>query len=149
CRLISYPSQSSSSSSLSFSSSSLFLLPSSLHLLLHGVVSHGCQEKPRTSKPFPGLPWGRLTPLTPWWIRHPSDPAPSSEVVSAENGSKADSEDPKTAAGSEAGDGAAPATAIQKKMRRAERFGISVQMTEEEKRNSRAERYWDLIFFWG
>ncbi|KAH0995575.1 hypothetical protein GBA52_019439 [Prunus armeniaca] len=71
----------------------------------------------------------------------PSDPAPSSEVVSEENGSKADSEDPKTAAGSEAGDGAAPATAIQKKMRRAERFGISVQMTEEEKRNSRAERF--------
>ncbi|ONI03217.1 hypothetical protein PRUPE_6G244900 [Prunus persica] len=71
----------------------------------------------------------------------PSDPAPSSEVVSEENGSKADSEDPKTAAGSEAGDGAAPANSIQKKMRRAERFGISVQMTEEEKRNSRAERF--------
>ncbi|KAK9920780.1 hypothetical protein M0R45_029326 [Rubus argutus] len=46
--------------------------------------------------------------------------------------------DPKTAA---ADDSAAPATAVEKKMRRAERFGISVQLTEEEKRNSRAERF--------
>lgn len=29
---------------------------------------------------------------------------------------------------------------IQKKIRRAERFGMSVQLSEEEKRNSRAER---------
>lgn len=35
----------------------------------------------------------------------------------------------------------APVTDIQKKMRRAERFGLSVQLSEEEKRNSRAERY--------
>ncbi|KAB2622255.1 protein MODIFIER OF SNC1 11-like [Pyrus ussuriensis x Pyrus communis] len=69
----------------------------------------------------------------------PSDLPPSSEVNSEENGSKADSEDTKT--GSAAGDAAAPATAIEKKMRRAERFGISVQLTEEEKRNSRAERF--------
>lgn len=34
----------------------------------------------------------------------------------------------------------APVTDIQKKMRRAERFGMSVQLSEEEKRNSRAER---------
>ncbi|XP_068340900.1 protein MODIFIER OF SNC1 11-like isoform X1 [Pyrus communis] len=69
----------------------------------------------------------------------PSDPPPSSEVASKENGSKADSEDPKT--DSATGDAAAPATAIEKKMRRAERFGISVQLTEKEKRNSRAERF--------
>lgn len=30
---------------------------------------------------------------------------------------------------------------VQRKMRRAERFGISVQLSEEEKRNSRAERF--------
>ncbi|KAJ4908889.1 Protein MODIFIER OF SNC1 11 [Raphanus sativus] len=30
---------------------------------------------------------------------------------------------------------------IQKKIRRAERFGVSVKLTEEEKRNSRAERF--------
>lgn len=36
----------------------------------------------------------------------------------------------------------APLSDIQKKMRRAERFGISVQLSEQEKRNSRAERYY-------
>lgn len=35
---------------------------------------------------------------------------------------------------------AAP-TDIQKKMKRAERFGMPVTLSEEEKRNSRAERY--------
>ena len=37
---------------------------------------------------------------------------------------------------------------IEKKMRRAERFGISVQLTEKEKRDSRAERYcfWLSVF---
>ncbi|GAB4833712.1 hypothetical protein Ancab_031959 [Ancistrocladus abbreviatus] len=34
-----------------------------------------------------------------------------------------------------------PATDIQKKLRRAERFGVPVQLSEEEKRNSRAERF--------
>lgn len=33
------------------------------------------------------------------------------------------------------------ATDLEKKMRRAERFGMSVVMSEEEKRNTRAERY--------
>ncbi|KAJ6742614.1 PROTEIN MODIFIER OF SNC1 11 [Salix viminalis] len=36
---------------------------------------------------------------------------------------------------------AAPATDSDKKFRRAERFGISVQLSEKEKRNSRAERF--------
>ncbi|KAK9169159.1 hypothetical protein Syun_001299 [Stephania yunnanensis] len=35
----------------------------------------------------------------------------------------------------------APVTDLQKKMLRAERFGMSVQLSEEEKRNSRAERF--------
>ncbi|RYR03282.1 hypothetical protein Ahy_B06g082135 [Arachis hypogaea] len=35
----------------------------------------------------------------------------------------------------------APLSDIQKKIRRAERFGISVQLSEKEKRNSRAERF--------
>lgn len=52
---------------------------------------------------------------------------------------------PSTAATSEA-DGTvsgddAPVTDIQKKIRRAERFGLPVQLSEEEKRNSRAERF--------
>lgn len=39
-----------------------------------------------------------------------------------------------------AGDDSCQGNDIQKKMKRAERFGMSVQLTEEEKRNSRAER---------
>lgn len=35
---------------------------------------------------------------------------------------------------------AAPVTDTQKKKRRAERFGMPVQLSEQEKRNSRAER---------
>lgn len=38
-------------------------------------------------------------------------------------------------------DGGGEATDIQKKMKRAERFGMPVHLSEEEKRNSRAERY--------
>ncbi|XP_073282103.1 uncharacterized protein [Primulina huaijiensis] len=37
--------------------------------------------------------------------------------------------------------GSAAVTDIQKKMKRAERFGMSVKFTEEEKRNTRAERF--------
>lgn len=35
----------------------------------------------------------------------------------------------------------APSTDIEKKMRRAERFGMPVQLSEQEKRSSRAERF--------
>ncbi|XP_054824423.1 protein MODIFIER OF SNC1 11-like isoform X2 [Prosopis cineraria] len=35
----------------------------------------------------------------------------------------------------------APLSDVEKKMRRAERFGISVQLSEQEKRNSRAEKF--------
>lgn len=38
-------------------------------------------------------------------------------------------------------DDGVPANDIQKKLRRAERFGVPVQLSEEEKRNSRAERF--------
>ncbi|EOA21534.1 hypothetical protein CARUB_v10001940mg [Capsella rubella] len=56
--------------------------------------------------------------------------------VSAEKKDEADS----NAIGSIAGD-ISPVDDIQKKIRRAERFGVSVKLTEEEKRNSRAERF--------
>lgn len=39
------------------------------------------------------------------------------------------------------GDESGAVTDIQKKMKRAERFGVAVQLSEKEKRNSRAERY--------
>lgn len=47
-------------------------------------------------------------------------------------GPKKDSENSKSTA---------PVTDIEKKIRRAERFGITVQLSEQEKRNTRAERY--------
>ncbi|XP_041026725.1 protein MODIFIER OF SNC1 11-like isoform X2 [Juglans microcarpa x Juglans regia] len=51
-----------------------------------------------------------------------------------------DCEDPNGTVSSPAGDDG-PVSNIQKKTRRAERFGITLQLTEEEKRNSRAERF--------
>ena len=51
------------------------------------------------------------------------------------------SEPPVGSADGTASAAAAPVSDIEKKIRRAERFGITVQLTEKEKRNSRAERY--------
>ncbi|KAG5243595.1 protein MODIFIER OF SNC [Salix suchowensis] len=48
-------------------------------------------------------------------------------------------EEPKQ--GADNSKSAAPATDSDKKFRRAERFGINVQLSEKEKRNSRAERF--------
>ncbi|OVA18217.1 hypothetical protein BVC80_1835g646 [Macleaya cordata] len=47
----------------------------------------------------------------------------------------------ETTLGSSTVEESAPVTDLQKKMRRAERFGMAVQLSEEEKRNSRAERF--------
>lgn len=47
-------------------------------------------------------------------------------------------QNPSSAAAAAVGDAA---TDLEKKMRRAERFGTQVVMSEEEKRSSRAERY--------
>ncbi|GLT47861.1 hypothetical protein SLA2020_215200 [Shorea laevis] len=46
-----------------------------------------------------------------------------------------------SAVGSVAANDSAQASDIQRKIRRAERFGMPVQLSEEEKRNSRAERF--------
>lgn len=73
----------------------------------------------------------------------PTELSSESTVPSGTDGSRKDGEDSKSSAatvGSPEGDDG-PASTIQKKIRRAERFGISVQLTEQEKRNSRAERY--------
>jgi len=53
--------------------------------------------------------------------------------------------DAKTSPPPESGNDA-PLSDIQKKIRRAERFGISVQLSEKEKRNSRAERSISNLF---
>ncbi|XP_073310476.1 uncharacterized protein [Primulina huaijiensis] len=63
--------------------------------------------------------------------------ATSSESGADKSTGKFDEVDAKT---SDVNDGAA-VTDIQKKMKRAERFGMSVKLTEEEKRNTRAERF--------
>ncbi|CAG7891118.1 unnamed protein product [Brassica rapa] len=55
--------------------------------------------------------------------------------VKESTGEKKDGSDSKSA-----GD-VSPVDDVQKKIRRAERFGVSVKLTEEEKRNSRAERF--------
>ncbi|KAB1223942.1 Protein MODIFIER OF SNC1 11 [Morella rubra] len=81
--------------------------------------------------------------------RHDDEPcdtsthSPVPPVHSGVDGSLKDGEDPKNAVakeGSPAEDDG-QVSSIQKKIRRAERFGISLQLTEEEKRNSRAERF--------
>ena len=55
------------------------------------------------------------------------------------SGEKKEESDSK-AIGAGSGDVSSPVDDVQKKIRRAERFGVSVKLTEEEKRNSRAER---------
>ncbi|KAK8685359.1 hypothetical protein V6N13_041362 [Hibiscus sabdariffa] len=47
----------------------------------------------------------------------------------------------ETAAGLVAEETGGPMNVIQRKIRRAERFGVPVQLSEKEKRNSRAERF--------
>ncbi|ESQ40182.1 hypothetical protein EUTSA_v10014656mg [Eutrema salsugineum] len=56
------------------------------------------------------------------------------------SGVKKDEADSKAIGSADSGD-VSPVDDIQKKIRRAERFGVSVKLTEEEKRNSRAERF--------
>ncbi|XP_039068005.1 protein MODIFIER OF SNC1 11-like isoform X2 [Hibiscus syriacus] len=52
-----------------------------------------------------------------------------------------DSKTPETSAALVAGESGGPVDNVQKKIRRAERFGVPVQLSEQEKRNSRAERF--------
>jgi hypothetical protein len=75
----------------------------------------------------------------------PTQVSSDSTIPSGTVESRKDGEDSKSTAASPAGDDG-HVSSIQKKIRRAERFGISVQLTEEEKRNSRAERYTQSSF---
>lgn len=63
-------------------------------------------------------------------------------VNSATVGIKKDAEDskPTATAASPLSGNDGPVSDTQKKIRRAERFGMPVQLSEQEKRNSRAER---------
>ncbi|EOY07680.1 Uncharacterized protein TCM_022057 isoform 3, partial [Theobroma cacao] len=72
-----------------------------------------------------------------------SDP-PSAVAPAAAEVSLKESEGSKitgTTVSSVAGDSGGSVNDIQKKIRRAERFGVPVQLSEQEKRNSRAERF--------
>ncbi|CAH8371143.1 unnamed protein product [Eruca vesicaria subsp. sativa] len=62
------------------------------------------------------------------------------ESTEVSGGEKKDESDAKAVGSTAAGD-VSPVDDVQKKIRRAERFGVSVKLTEEEKRNSRAERF--------
>ncbi|KAL4297285.1 hypothetical protein GQ457_12G009150 [Hibiscus cannabinus] len=63
---------------------------------------------------------------------------PDSDVsVKESDGSKTT----ETAAGLVSEESGGPMSVIQRKIRRAERFGVPVQLSEKEKRNSRAERF--------
>ncbi|KAK9289783.1 hypothetical protein L1049_007942 [Liquidambar formosana] len=78
-----------------------------------------------------------------------SDPQPQSPTETPDaDGSVKDGDESKggDASSADAAVGSpsatsAPVSDTQKKMRRAERFGMPVQLSEEEKRNSRAERF--------
>ncbi|CAA3015702.1 Hypothetical predicted protein [Olea europaea subsp. europaea] len=73
-----------------------------------------------------------------------SDPNPTEQKQSP---SSADGEDKSKvkltmeAVKADGVDGASAAADVQKKMKRAERFGMPIQLSEEDKRNSRAERF--------
>ncbi|KAJ0234912.1 Protein MODIFIER OF SNC1 11 [Hirschfeldia incana] len=56
-------------------------------------------------------------------------------------GEKKDESDSIGSAAAGDDDVSPPVDDVQRKIRRAERFGVSVKLTEEEKRNSRAERF--------
>ncbi|CAN6916669.1 unnamed protein product [Brassica oleracea] len=61
-------------------------------------------------------------------------------ALSVVSGEKKEEPDTKAVGSSAAGDDvSSPLDDVQKKIRHAERFGVSVKLTEEEKRNSRAE----------
>lgn len=71
---------------------------------------------------------------------HPEDLHPITATATATNTSAA----PPSSGGAVEKDssdaGAGPVTDTQKKIRRAERFGMPIQLSEQEKRDSRAER---------
>ncbi|KAF8096024.1 hypothetical protein N665_0319s0042 [Sinapis alba] len=65
---------------------------------------------------------------------------PADDILDGEVKESTDEPDTKAIGSTAAGD-VSPVDDVQKKIRRAERFGVSVKLTEEEKRNSRAERF--------
>lgn len=83
-------------------------------------------------------------------LDEPSDPKPSAESVSPPDSAPDSPKSPPTDGAKEeikaaGGDDSCQGNDIQKKMKRAERFGMPVKLSEEEKRSSRAERYFKSL----
>lgn len=105
-------------------------------------------QKPETLDASPPSTAAKPSPLLP----NPSSTVPT--APSPSDPSVATSDETKNKGEVEKGEqkAAVPLTSpttgsvtdLEKKMRRAERFGVAVVMSEEEKRNNRAERY-DLL----
>lgn len=69
-------------------------------------------------------------------------PASTTDRKDGDSGeTKLPTTDPATVTADSTSDDGASVNDTQKKIRRAERFGMPVQLSEEEKRNSRAERF--------
>ncbi|QCD97872.1 hypothetical protein DEO72_LG6g2585 [Vigna unguiculata] len=88
------------------------------------------------NNPAPENPIKTLDPTLPDPVLVATEAAEDTDATEA---AEAEAE-AKTSPPPESGNDA-PLSDIQKKIRRAERFGISVQLSEKEKRNSRAERF--------
>ncbi|OIS98044.1 PREDICTED: protein MODIFIER OF SNC1 11-like [Nicotiana attenuata] len=81
-------------------------------------------------------------------LAEPSDPNPPAISESTHDSAPDSVKSPPSADAKEeiksavaGGDDSCQGNDIQKKMKRAERFGVPVQLSEEDKRNSRAERF--------
>lgn len=100
------------------------------------VASAGLNDISNSKNPLGENPSQTLDPT----ISSSNNPPTAVQPSSTDGGSSKEMEESKgSGKASLEGDGA-PVSDTQRKMRRAERFGISVQLSEEEKRNSRAER---------
>jgi len=118
---------------VSFSASSFVLcfVVRSLDYSIHLSPPMATVTDSNSNNPAPENPNKTLDPTLPDPVLVATEAADDTDTTEAA--------DAKTSPPPESGNDA-PLSDIQKKIRRAERFGISVQMSEKEKRNSRAER---------
>lgn len=100
------------------------------------VAPAGLNDISNSKNPLGENPSQTLEPTISSSAQTPASVPPSS----TDGGSSKEGDESKCSGKPSAGDDGAPVSDVQRKMRRAERFGISVQLSEEEKRNSRAER---------
>ncbi|CAN0926759.1 Protein MODIFIER OF SNC1 11 [Linum grandiflorum] len=92
------------------------------------AATNGGSEATPAKEPSSTKPVGAVVP-------------PSNDVPGKESGDNKDGLDSKSKTAASVTEGTDSVTDTQKKIRRAERFGITATLSEEEKRNSRAERF--------